>query len=481
MHSRWMRAVAVLGILALSAAGCAGKGAPAGSAGPAGTSGDGSGKSALVGGNTQAGGPIASGTPAGGNPSAGGTAPAGNNQSSGSENAVGGAGASRSDGHISPVPFSKGPIPGVDPDGARAITVSVPERWRRGSFTTPRQLKVAPGFSVSVYATGLGPARLLALGPGSGDVYVSVTRDGKVLRLSDPGKVGYATAVSTVIGGLDRPHGLAWHDGSLYVAENGRVLRLHYKDGDAGAAAGYDVITRIASSSSGHFTRTILFAPDGSLLASAGSTCNVCREDNPRYAAIWHYSADGKDLGPYATGLRNAVGLTYRPGSQDLWATVNGRDALGDDLPPDQLNLARQGDDFGWPTCLGWEMPDPDLGRGTGCAGKTPTTYPLQAHSAPLGLQFYAGPGGAVAPAFPAGYQGSLFIALHGSWNRSVPTGYKVVRVRFDGAQPLAGYENFITGFRPWGRPVDLLELPDGSLLLSDDSSGTVYRITYTG
>lgn len=369
------------------------------------------------------------------------------------------------------------PIPGTAPPHAVTEPLRVPPALARGTFAPAHPMTLPAGFHISLWATDLPGVRLLAIGPQTGDVYATLTGSGKVVRLS--GSAGGVPAATTIIDGLDRPHGIAWHDGSLYVAENGRVLRLRYRDGDA-RATGYDEVTRLVAGG-GHVTRTIAFGPDGKLYVAAGSSCNVCREADPRRAAIARYTADGTFEGIYARGLRNAVGITFRPGTAELWAVVNGRDSLGDNLPPEQLDRVHQGDDFGWPVCHGWGIVDPQYGRADSCEGKAQPALAIQAHSAPLSIRFYDG------KLFPAEYRGDAFIALHGSWNRSEPTGAKLIRVHFaDGKPASPTYENFVTGFqRPdgsrWGRPVDVVVAPDGSLLVSDDTAGSIYRITYDG
>ena len=228
----------------------------------------------------------------------------------------------------------------------------------------------------------------------------------------------------------------------------------------------------------GHNTRTVLFSPDWStLFVSVGSSCNVCDETDPRRAAIVRYNPDGSGEQIYASGLRNAVGITFRPGTQELWATNNGRDELGDDLPPEDIYLIQAGTDYGWPRCHSGRIVDPDFGNPDACDSVGQPVVEMQAHSAPLGLVFYDG------EQFPQEYHGDLFVAFHGSWNRSVPTGYKVVRIPMDG--PTSGaVQDFATGWlrengSSWGRPVGLAVGADGGLYISDDGGGNIYRITY--
>ena len=334
------------------------------------------------------------------------------------------------------------------------------------------------GFRIETFASGLGPARFMALSP-QGDLLVSITRQGKVLALPDRDGDGRADRISTVLEGLDLPHGLALHQGFLYVAETGRVIRYRYDPDQAKAEGPPQAIVPAVPKGRGHFTRTIVFGPDGKLYLSVGSSCNVCVEKDPRRAAIVRYNADGSGEELFATGLRNAVGILWHPGTRQLWATNNGRDWLGDDLPPEYITIVKEGAFYGWPHCYarqGKVVLDPEFGQADRCRQMTLPTVEIQAHSAPLGLALYAG------RQFPEEYRGNLFVALHGSWNRSVPTGYKVIRIKLNGDQ-VQKVEDFATGWlegtRAWGRPVDLLVAPDGSLFLSDDRQGVIYRIRY--
>ncbi len=338
-------------------------------------------------------------------------------------------------------------------------------------------LRLPPGFAIDVFAHDLGPARFLALDP-RGTLLVSVPRRGHVLALPDDDHDGHADRVVPVVEGLELPHGLAFHDGRLYVAETGRVVRLAYDPASHRARGAPEVVVPDLPARGSHWTRTIVFGPDGRLYVSIGSSCNDCVEKDPRRASILRADAHGGGLAPFASGLRNAVGLAFRPGTAELWATVNGRDWLGDDRPADYVTRVVAGGSYGWPYCH-WTasglLPDPDLGGGDRCRDVARPDALLQAHTAPLGLAFYTG------TQFPREYRGDLFVALHGSWNRAVPVGYKVIRVRLGQGGP--SVEDFVTGWlsgtRYWGRPVDLLVAPDGALFLSDDSQGLVYRITY--
>jgi glucose/arabinose dehydrogenase len=339
-------------------------------------------------------------------------------------------------------------------------------------------VRLPPGFALDVFARDLGHPRALAVDPG-GTLVVSVPRTGRVLALPDRDGDGRAEAPVPVIEGLELPHGLAFHAGWLYVAETGRILRVRYDPRTRQAAGPLEVVVPDLPARGAHWTRTIAIGPDGHLYVSVGSSCDVCQERDRRRAAITRYAADGSGERPFATGLRNAVGLAFRPGTAELWAAVTGRDWLGDDRPPDLVTRVTEGGFYGWPYCVfegDRAVPDPDLGGGPGrCETVARPSLTLEAHSAPLGLSFYTG------TQFPAEYRDNLFVALHGSWNRTVPAGHKVIRVRFDQGRPRA--EDFATGWlagrRAWGRPADVAVGADGSLFVSDDAGGVVYRIRW--
>ena len=339
------------------------------------------------------------------------------------------------------------------------------------------KITVPPGFRVGVFARNLGVPRFMAVDP-AGTLLVSVPSQGRVVALPDRDGDGRSDAEVTVVDGLDRPHGLAFRNGNLYVAETGRVLRFHY-DAQSMKATQPTVLVPNLPAGGVHWTRTIAFGPDGSLYVSAGSSCNVCREQDPRRAAITRYEADGSGERVYASGIRNAVGIAFQPTTGALWATINERDWRGDDRPPDYITEIKEGGFYGWPDCMvvgGTAVPDDRFTRGGRCTTVTVPTLEIQAHSAPIGLTFYTG------KQFPSEYRGSLFVAYQGSWNRSVPTGYKVVRVAFRDGR-VAGVEDFATGWlegsRASGKLVDIIVGSDGALYLSVQGLGLIYRISY--
>ena len=343
-------------------------------------------------------------------------------------------------------------------------------------------IRLPAGFEMRIFARGLFGPRFMTIGPDR-ELYVSIPRVGWVVRLSDNDGDGKADRVSRVVEGLDRPHGLAFFQGKLYVAGTEKIWRVDsFRGGRDEAAKTTTIVDKLPNGGRGHWTRTILFGSDGKLYVSIGSSCNVCQEKDPRRAAIVRYNPDGSGEEIFAAGLRNSVGIAWHPATRELWGTDNGRDWLGDDHPPEEANVIRQGKNYGWPHCFGNRIPDPDFGAQARCEKTEPPVVTFPAHSAPLGLAFYTG------KQFPPEYQGDFFVALHGSWNRSTKIGYKVVRVRLDRGEPKQA-EDFATGWLRhekdrdvvWGRPVDLAVAPDGSLFLSDDHAGLIYRVSYKG
>jgi glucose/arabinose dehydrogenase len=302
----------------------------------------------------------------------------------------------------------------------------------------------------------------------------------RIVSLPDMNEDGLADEIQLFAGELGRTHSLVFYEGSWYTGVPTGVIRLEDTDGDGQADIRDTVVDGIPDSGS-HKTRTVAFLPDGRMVLSVGSSCNVCEEEDPRRAAVLVYDGPGgQGERLFASGLRNAVGLAVHPGTGELWATNNGRDLMGDDLPPDTISVVSEGADYGWPYCHAGEIVDPDFGSATDCETVTRPAARLQAHSAPLGLAFYTG------HSFPGEYQGDIFIAFHGSWNRSTPTGYKVVRIEVEDGLLSGPVEDFATGWldedsgEASGRPVGLAVGPDGALYVSDDKGGFIYRIQYT-
>jgi glucose/arabinose dehydrogenase len=370
-----------------------------------------------------------------------------------------------------PSRHSDEPAPTSVPLAETASPASVP-------VPPEKPVRLPPGFAITEFARDLQEPRMMAISP-DGDLYVAERGAGQVIRLPDRDGDGKADAVEVVASDLDAPSSLAFGpDGSLYVAESTRVWHLSQPDED-GVFAQLEVL--IDGLPGGHHsTRTVLFSPDyAALYVSIGSSCNLCIEEDERRATIMRFDLDGSGGRVYARGLRNAVGITFRPGTDELWATNNGTDLMGDDLPPDTVYRIQEGADYGWPRCHAGRIADSQFGEGQVCEGISHPQAEITAHSAPLGLAFYDG------DQFPAEYRGDLFVALHGSWNRSVPTGYMVVRIPIEGGEA-GSVQEFATGWleengQSWGRPVDLVAGMDGSLLVSDDSGGKIYRIFYLG
>ena len=344
------------------------------------------------------------------------------------------------------------------------------------------QLQTPAGFHISVFAPDIDGARMMIFTPG-GVLLVSESGEGKVVALPDPKQTGKASRTATVLSGLNEPHGLAFYEGKLYVAENDKVRRYDWDEANLRASNP----TKLADlpTGGGHSTRTILFH-GGKMYVSAGSSCNVCLEKDPRRATVMEFNPDGSGQKIFAKGLRNAVGVAVNPKTDTVWVTVNGRDWLGDDLPPETIyDLGKDGGDAGWPFCYGDRVPDSNFTKpgDDRCKNVLEPKVQMQAHSAPLGLAFYEG------TQFPPEYRNNIFVAFHGSWNRSVPTGYKIVRIKLDDkGQPQGGAEDFITGWlapgetkkgRWMGRPVGIIFGSDGSMYVSDDAQGAIYRITY--
>lgn len=341
-----------------------------------------------------------------------------------------------------------------------------------GSVAT---LHLPPGFSDNVFYSGLSGPRFIAFSP-DGTLFVAESSSGSIVALPDPNHTGKAAQKIVVVRGLNDPTSLDFYQGALYVGEQSQISRFTL-------GANYQVTSRTVvvpnlPTGGNHITRTVLIGPDGNLYVSIGSTCNVCVESDPHRAAVWVYHLDGSDGHLYVHGMRNAVGMAVNPWNKQIWVTDNGRDLMGDNTPPDTIYALQDGGNYGWPTCQAGTIIDPNYGHAGACNGVVQPLADLQAHSAPLGLTFYT------ASQFPQQYHG-LFVAFHGSWNRSVPTGYKVVFIPLNVQGQISGPpQDFATGWLvnsndAVGRPVGLAVGPDGSLYVSDDEGGMIYRITY--
>lgn len=342
-------------------------------------------------------------------------------------------------------------------------------------------IKMPDGFKIELFATDLPNARMIVRG-AEGTIFVSTRNRGALYAVRDTNGDGKADKQWTIAEekSLDTPNGIAFHDGALYVAEYRRLIRFDDIENRLDNPPAPVVLFDQFPEKMGHHWKYAAIGPDGWLYVNIGAPGNIVNmeAEEPLYATISRMRLDGTGLEIYARGVRNSVGFTWHPETGNLWFTDNGRDWMGDDIPPCELNEAtEQGQHFGYPYCHGDDIPDPQFGAERSCDEFVKPVQNLGPHTAPLGLKFYTG------DMFPAEYKNAILIAEHGSWNRSIPIGYRVSMVRLDAEGKSKGYEMFAEGWlqrtRAWGRPVDLLVLPDGSLLISDDGADCIYRVSY--
>jgi glucose/arabinose dehydrogenase len=347
-------------------------------------------------------------------------------------------------------------------------------------------ISLLQGFKIDVFADSLDGSPISYPGPNPGPrmmllkdnvLFVTIPNRGTVVALPDKNNDKKADGVVTFIDKLNNPHGIDYYDGWFYIAEENRVIRV--KESGNNLVADMKTFEVIIDNlpTGGHFTRTVKIH-NNSLYVSIGSSCNVCNEQDERRAAITKCNIDGTACKVYAKGLRNSVGFVFHPATGLMYATENGRDMLGDDIPPDEINIIEEGKNYGWPVCYGKNIHDTDFDKNVYIKDpcmepfEMPGLVDLQAHSAPLGLAFYSG------NSFPMEYRGNLFVAYHCSWNRKVPTGYKIVSIDSN-----LTVKDFATGWlkggNVLGRPVDIIVSDDGSLFVSDDNAGKIYRISY--
>ena len=333
-------------------------------------------------------------------------------------------------------------------------------------------IRLPAGFQIELFSDALPGARSLAVSP-DGTVFVGTRQQGKVYAVRDDGTG--KKQVYVLAKGLNSPNGVAFRDGSLYIAEINRILRLDDIEKRLADPPRPKIVSEDFPAAQHHGWKFIRFGPDGKLYVPIGAPCNVCLEHG--YAAITRLNADGTQHEVYAEGVRNTVGFDWHPDSGELWFTDNGRDQMGDDIPADELNRAhKRGLHFGFPHCHAGDIKDPEYGEGYRCKEFVAPAQKLGAHVAALGMRFYTG------KMFPSVYAKQIFIAEHGSWNRSEKTGYRVSLIRLKKGRPIS-YEVFAEGWlqgeQAWGRPVDIEQMADGSLLVSDDRAGAIYRILY--
>lgn len=337
------------------------------------------------------------------------------------------------------------------------------------------KIQLPPGFKINLFAE-VPDARSMCWGE-KGTLFVG-TRSGNVYAVIDSDKSGAADKVYTIASHLHSPNGVAFKNGSLYVAEINRILRFDNIENQLSGPPAYTVVYDKFPTEGWHGWKFIAFGPDGKLYVPVGAPCNVCEPKDSIFASITRMNADGTGFEMYAKGIRNTVGFTWHPQTKKLWFTDNGRDNLGDDIPSDELNVAqKKGMHFGFPYCHEGDIPDPQFGKGKNCADYTPPVLKLGAHVASLGLRFYTG------NMFPPQYKNLLFIAEHGSWNRTKKVGYRVMMVKLENNKAVE-YLPFAAGWldnneNVSGRPVDVEIAPDGALLVSDDQRGAIYRISY--
>ena len=353
-------------------------------------------------------------------------------------------------------------------------------------------IKLPPGFKIEVYASGVTNAREMTLGP-KGTVFVGSRNKpagDTVYALVDKNGDHKADQVLTIAKGLNEPNGVAFHDGALYVGEISRIIRFDNIESRLESPGEPVVVNDTLPKDTHHGQKFIAFGPDGMLYVPVGAPCNICdkEKDDPRYASILRMKPDGSGVEVFASGVRNTVGFDWHPRTRELWFTDNGRDNLGDDVPRDELNTApRKGLHFGYPFCHQGDVSDPEFGKARPCSEFQAPARPLDAHVAAIGMRFYTG------RMFPEEYRNQIIIAEHGSWNRTTPQGYRLSLVKLDGNKVVSYTrfaEGWLRGLKPapaggamvgdvWGRPADVLVMPDGALLVSDDKAGVVYRISY--
>lgn len=344
------------------------------------------------------------------------------------------------------------------------------------------RLTLPQGFEVSVFAENIQNARSMCFGKDNSVLFVGSRREGNVYALLDENRDGKADQTIVLLSGGNMPNGVAYKNGDLYVAEVNRVLVFKNIDQTLKDSPTYEVVYDEYPKDSHHGWKYIAFGPDGLLYIPVGAPCNICLSDQDIFASLTRLNLETKTVEIVHRGIRNTVGFDWHPTTGELWFTDNGRDMMGDDMPQCELNRARTDYlHFGYPHCHEGDLPDPEFGVNSDCAEFIPPVHKMGPHTAPLGMAFYTG------ETFPAKYKNGAFIARHGSWNRSEKIGYDVYAVTTDEAGNVRNGEVFISGWlsedktEVWGRPVDIIQTEDGSLLISDDYADAIYKITYIG
>jgi len=338
------------------------------------------------------------------------------------------------------------------------------------------KITLPENFIISYFAKDVPGARSMTMG-SNGIIYVGTRGENVIYALADKDHDGRADERTVVIDHLNTPNGVAYKDGDLYVAEISRVIKFSDIDRSYDKHPKYDVVYDDFPKDIDHGWKYIAIGPDNKIYVPVGVPCNICEPKDP-YGSITRINTDGSGFEIYARGIRNTVGFDWNPETKDLWFTDNGRDLMGDDIPPDELNVAPdKGLHFGYPYCHAGDIVDPKFGRGKVCSNYASPAIKLGPHVAALGFKFYRG------TSFPKEYSNRVFIAEHGSWNRREPIGYRITTVEIQGNKA-ENYQVFAEGWLSksgdaWGRPVDILELKDGSILVSDDKAGAIYRISY--
>lgn len=361
---------------------------------------------------------------------------------------------------------------------ALLLVLALPVTAQEPAALPLEKISLPPGFAIDLYSQEVPNARQMALGE-KGTLFVGSRGAGKVHAVIDDDSDGKAERVVLVAEDLFMPSGLAISDGDLYVAEIHRIWRFDDIESRLGDIPEPKLVTDRLPKIRHHGWKFIAFGPDGWLYVPVGAPCNICESDDAIFDTILRMKKDGSEREIYARGVRNTVGFDWHPESGRLWFTENGRDWMGNDIPPDELNVVRRkGEHFGFPYCHGNDIADPWFGSQRACGDFTPPEIELGPHVAAIGMRFYTG------ESFPEKYRNQIFIAEHGSWNRDQPIGYRITLVRVEDGRAL-DYQTFAEGWlerpRPWGRPADVLVTPAGDLLVSDDLAGAIYRIRYRG